>query len=104
MESDGWVTATVVAQRGRPDEKVYTVSGTGRAELARWIAEPPSGRGGALSDSRARDVAVKRRGGDGEADRGHSGLDPHIVGGAGFAVELDAERAIKQGTELAARL
>jgi len=32
------------------------------------------------------------------------GLDPHIIGGAAFAVELDAKRAIKQGTELAARL
>ncbi len=32
------------------------------------------------------------------------GIDPHIIGGAAFAVELDAKRAIKQGTELAARL
>ncbi len=32
------------------------------------------------------------------------GIDPHIIGGAALAVELDAERAIKQGTELAARL
>jgi 2,4-dienoyl-CoA reductase (NADPH2) len=33
-----------------------------------------------------------------------SGIDPHIIGGAAFAAELDAKRAIKQGTELAARL
>ncbi|MGH3523446.1 MAG: NADPH-dependent 2,4-dienoyl-CoA reductase, partial [Mycobacterium sp.] len=32
------------------------------------------------------------------------GIDPHIIGGAAFAVELDAKRAIRQGTELAARL
>jgi 2,4-dienoyl-CoA reductase (NADPH2) len=32
------------------------------------------------------------------------GIEPHIIGGAAFAVELDAKRAIKQGTELAARL
>jgi 2,4-dienoyl-CoA reductase (NADPH2) len=32
------------------------------------------------------------------------GVDPHIIGGAAFAAELDAKRAIKQGTELAARL
>lgn len=32
------------------------------------------------------------------------GVDPHIIGGAAFASELDAKRAIKQGTELAARL
>ena len=71
MEDDGWVSATVVAQRGRPDKKVYTVSDAGRAELARWIAAPlrpsgsgsgGSGRGGALSDNRTREVAVKLRG------------------------------------------
>jgi 2,4-dienoyl-CoA reductase (NADPH2) len=33
-----------------------------------------------------------------------SGIDPYIIGGAALAVELDAKRAIKQGTELAARL
>jgi len=32
------------------------------------------------------------------------GIDPHIIGGADVAAELDAKRAIKQGTELAARL
>ncbi len=66
MEDDRWVTATVVVQHGRPDKKVYTVSDAGRAELARWIAAPlgqgASGRGGALSDTRTRDVAVKLRG------------------------------------------
>jgi 2,4-dienoyl-CoA reductase (NADPH2) len=31
-------------------------------------------------------------------------VDPHIIGGAALAAELDAKRAIKQGTELAARL
>lgn len=62
MEDDGWVQATPVIQQGRPDKKVYTVSEPGRAELARWIAEPLSGRGGALADTRTRDVAVKLRG------------------------------------------
>ena len=33
-----------------------------------------------------------------------NGIDPHIIGGAALATELDAKRAIKQGTELAARL
>jgi 2,4-dienoyl-CoA reductase (NADPH2) len=33
-----------------------------------------------------------------------AGVDPHIIGGAALATELDAKRAIKQGTELAARL
>jgi DNA-binding PadR family transcriptional regulator len=66
MDDDGWVSARVVVQRGRPDKKVYTVSAAGRAELARWIAAPlgqgGSGRGGALSDARTREVAVKLRG------------------------------------------
>jgi 2,4-dienoyl-CoA reductase (NADPH2) len=33
-----------------------------------------------------------------------NGIDPHIIGGAALAAELDAKRAIKQGTELAAKL
>jgi 2,4-dienoyl-CoA reductase (NADPH2) len=32
------------------------------------------------------------------------GIDPHVIGGASVAAELDAKRAIRQGTELAARL
>lgn len=40
MEEKGWVTAEAIAQDGRPDKKVYTVSDAGRAELTRWIAEP----------------------------------------------------------------
>jgi DNA-binding PadR family transcriptional regulator len=71
MEADGWLSATVVAQQGRPDKKVYTVSDAGRSELARWIDAPlgraGSGRGGslragALGDNRTREVAVKLRG------------------------------------------
>jgi len=55
-----------VTQRGRPDKKVYPLTERGRAELARWIAEPLSatrpGRGSALSDNGTRDVTVKPRG------------------------------------------
>lgn len=32
------------------------------------------------------------------------GVEPHVIGGAAVATELDAKRAIKQGTEFAARL
>ncbi|MGK2881772.1 MAG: FAD-dependent oxidoreductase [Mycobacterium sp.] len=32
------------------------------------------------------------------------GIKPHVIGGAAVAAELDAKRAIRQGTELAARL
>jgi 2,4-dienoyl-CoA reductase (NADPH2) len=33
-----------------------------------------------------------------------SGVEPHVIGGAAVAAELDAKRAIRQGTELAAKL
>ena len=62
MEADGWVTATEVAQRGRPDKKVYTVAEAGRAELARWVSAPLAGRGGSVVDNRLRELAVKVRG------------------------------------------
>ncbi|MFG3619118.1 PadR family transcriptional regulator [Nocardia sp. NPDC047654] len=40
MEESGWIDGESVVQEGRPDKKVYSVSEAGRAELARWIAEP----------------------------------------------------------------
>lgn len=40
MDDAGWVTGEAIAQDGRPDKKVYRVAAAGRAELARWIAEP----------------------------------------------------------------
>ena len=39
-----------------------------------------------------------------EAELRERGLDPHVIGGAAVATELDAKRAIRQGTELAAKL
>ncbi|MGV0849586.1 PadR family transcriptional regulator [Mycolicibacterium phlei] len=62
MERNGWVHVTPVAQQGRPDKKVYTVSDAGRAELARWISAPLTGRGSTVADNRTRDLAVKVRG------------------------------------------
>jgi len=62
MEDDGWVHVTPIAQQGRPDKKVYTVADDGRAELARWISEPLSGRGSTVADNRTRELAVKVRG------------------------------------------
>ncbi len=61
MENDGWIRATPVVQQGRPDKKVYRVSDAGRDELARWIAEPLTGRGSSVTDNRTRDLAVKIR-------------------------------------------
>lgn len=40
MEEQGWLTVETVAQDGRPDKKVYTLSDDGRGELSRWISEP----------------------------------------------------------------
>ena len=71
MEDDGWVAVTPVRQHGRPDKKVYTVSEAGRAELAHWIEQSPTGSG---PHSRVRELAVKLRGasfGDVAAVRGH---------------------------------
>jgi DNA-binding PadR family transcriptional regulator len=62
MENDGWVRVAVVEQQARPDKKVYRVTDAGRAELARWIAEPLHGRGSSVTDSRTRELAVKIRG------------------------------------------
>jgi len=62
MEDDDWVHVEVVVQHGRPDKKVYSVTAAGLQELRRWIAEPLSGRGSSVTDSRTRDLAVKIRG------------------------------------------
>jgi len=35
---------------------------------------------------------------------GRNGINPHIISGAAVAAELDAKQAIRQGSELAARL
>lgn len=40
MEDSGWVQSETVAQQGRPNKKVYSVSTAGNAELARWVGEP----------------------------------------------------------------
>jgi DNA-binding PadR family transcriptional regulator len=101
MEDDGWVHATTVAQHGRPDKKVYTVSEPGRAELARWIAEPlspkRSGRGSALSDNSTRDIAVKLRGAEYGADDGTAALRAQIIAlRAERLAALDTYRGIEK--------
>jgi DNA-binding PadR family transcriptional regulator len=62
MEDDGWVRVEVVPQQPRPDKKVYDVTPAGRTELTRWIGEPLTGRGSAVTDGRTRELAVKIRG------------------------------------------
>lgn len=56
MEGDGWVSAASVPQTDRPTKKVYAVTDAGRAELARWIAEPTT------RDAMRSSVSVKMRG------------------------------------------
>lgn len=40
MERADWIVGEAVAQDGRPDKRVFSVTPGGHAELARWIAEP----------------------------------------------------------------
>ncbi len=40
LEQQGFVTAEAVAQKGKPDKKVYRVTETGKAALKDWIAQP----------------------------------------------------------------
>ena len=40
MEADGWLSVETVAQTGKPDRRVYTVSATGAQALTDWLAEP----------------------------------------------------------------
>ena len=56
MEADGWITAETVAQRGRPEKRVYSVTDDGRAALAAWLATPSE------AEPMRSDLAVKMRG------------------------------------------
>jgi PadR family transcriptional regulator AphA len=40
LNKDGQVTVKVVAQKGKPDKKVYAVTKRGLEELKRWIVAP----------------------------------------------------------------
>jgi DNA-binding PadR family transcriptional regulator len=40
MARDRCVTVRVVAQPGKPEKKVYSLTKIGRAELQKWVAEP----------------------------------------------------------------
>lgn len=56
MESDKWVEAHLVEQSGRPDKKVYAITGEGRGELMRWSSTPTP-----IEPTRS-EIAVKVRG------------------------------------------
>lgn len=40
MADDGLVRFKAVAQEGKPDKKLYSITAAGRREFARWFAEP----------------------------------------------------------------
>lgn len=56
MESDKWVEAHLIEQTGRPDKKVYAITGEGSAELMRWSSTPTP------IESYRSEFAVKLRG------------------------------------------
>ena len=56
MEDDGWVTSSTVAQRDRPDRRVYTVSAAGAQVLRSWLEAPVA------TEQFRSEIAVKLRG------------------------------------------
>lgn len=43
LEKHGWVNKTTVAQQGKPDKNVYSITEEGKTELLRWLAEDDVG-------------------------------------------------------------
>lgn len=56
MENDGWLAVEVVPQSGKPDKKLYRVTGEGEQVLSDWLAAPTP-----LEHLRS-EIAVKMRG------------------------------------------
>jgi DNA-binding PadR family transcriptional regulator len=50
LSRDGLATSHRVAQDTRPDRTVYEITGAGREELSRWLAEPSPRTGGYRDD------------------------------------------------------
>ncbi|WP_299404216.1 PadR family transcriptional regulator [Acaryochloris sp. IP29b_bin.148] len=40
LEERQWITGEVIPQTGRPDKKCYHLTEMGKAEMAKWIAQP----------------------------------------------------------------
>jgi PadR family transcriptional regulator AphA len=40
MEKSGWVLSAIEQQKGKPNRKVYKITGTGKKELRKWLSEP----------------------------------------------------------------
>lgn len=43
LEQQGWVTAEAIAQAGKPDKKIFSVTESGKTVLKDWIAQPSKG-------------------------------------------------------------
>ena len=41
MENQGWIASNIEQQSGKPNRKVYRITGEGKKELLHWLAEPP---------------------------------------------------------------
>jgi len=39
LENEGWITSKHVAQTGRPDKKILSITGSGKQELDRWLED-----------------------------------------------------------------
>lgn len=39
LEKNGWVSKTLVLQKGKPDKNVYSITEEGKRELLRWLAD-----------------------------------------------------------------
>jgi len=39
---EGWIASTIEQQSGKPNRKVYRITGEGKEELLLWLAEPPA--------------------------------------------------------------
>jgi DNA-binding PadR family transcriptional regulator len=40
LEEQDWVTAEVIAQTGKPDRKLYSITSQGKQHLAEWLLQP----------------------------------------------------------------
>ena len=99
----GWIHRATLAARGvkmlggvnyeRIDGSgLYVTHGEARENPAMIAADTIVLCAGQVSDRRLADALTAR------------GASVHVIGGADLATELDAKRAIDQGTKLAARL
>jgi DNA-binding PadR family transcriptional regulator len=102
MEEAGWISGEVQPGEAAPDRKLFSVSGAGRGEVSRWLAEPTEPEG--IRDS----LMVKLRGAAfGEAGALIPELEHHralhanrltayrVIEARDFSGTLDRQRALQ---------